>query len=270
MNQYDLKKAFVNGDRVYGNLVASPSPKWVSEIKKTGVDFVFIDTEHMPLDRSMMSWMCQGYSANNIAPIVRIGFPDPYEASQAIDAGAVGVVSPYLESIEEINKLRGAVIYRPLKGKRLQAVLEGKENLNEKEKEYFKKYNEERLLILNIESRFAVDHIDELLDMPDIDAVFIGPHDLSVNLGIPEEYDEPLFEEYVEKVISACRKRGIGIGNHFSVTKEKQLLWASKGMNIILWNSDIQRFVQILSSDISEMKAFLGDSAIDQNTDVVI
>lgn len=270
MNQYELKKAFVNGDRVYGTLVASPSPKWAAELKKTGVDFVFIDTEHMPLDRSMMSWMCQGYSANNIAPIVRIGSPDAYEASQAIDAGAAGVVSPYLESVEEINKLRGAVKYRPLKGRRLQDVLSGKEKLSEKEIEYFKKYNEERLLILNIESRFAVDHIDELLDMPDVDAVFIGPHDLSVNLGIPEEYDNPLFEEYVEKIISACRKRGIGVGNHFSGSKEKQLLWASKGMNIIVWNSDIQRFIQVMSDDINEMKASLGDSSEKHNSDVVI
>lgn len=270
MDQYELKKAFVSGERVYGTLVASPSPKWAAEIKKTGVDFVFIDTEHMPLDRSMMSWMCQGYSANHIAPIVRIGAPDAYEASQAIDAGAAGIVSPYLETIEEINKLRGAVKYRPLKGKRLQAVLDGTEKLSEKEIAYFKKYNEERLLILNIESRFAVEHIDELLDMPDVDAVFIGPHDLSVNLGIPEEYDAPLFEEYVEKIISACRKRKIGVGNHFSGAKEKQLLWASKGMNIIVWSSDIQCFVQTMSDGIREMKTALGDTAEKQDADVII
>ncbi len=270
MDQYELKKAFVNGDRVYGTLVASPSPKWAAELKKTGVDFVFIDTEHMPLDRSMMSWMCQGYSANNIAPIVRIGSPDAYEASQAIDAGAAGVVSPYLESVEEINKLRGAVKYRPLKGKRLKDVLDGKEKLSEKEIEYFKKYNEERLLILNIESRFAVDHIDELLDMQDKHVILFSQPSHAVNLGIPEEYDDPLFEEYVEKIISACRKRGIGVGNHFSGTKEKQLLWASKGMNIIVWNSDIQRFIQIMSDDITEMKTALGDSAEKQDTDIVI
>lgn len=270
MNQYELKKAFVSGNRVYGTLVVSPSPKWAGEIKKTGIDFVFIDTEHAPLDRSLMSWMCQAYSANGLAPIVRIGSPDPYAASQAIDAGAAGVISPYLETIEEVNKLRGAVKYRPLKGKRLQDVLNGREKLTEKEIEYFKKYNREALLILNIESKFAVEHLDELLDMPDVDAVFIGPHDLSVNLGIPEEYDNPLFEEYVERIITACRKRGIGVGNHFSGKMEKQLLWASKGMNIIVWNSDIQRFIQTMSADVSEMKAILGDNDEKCNTDVIL
>lgn len=270
MNQYELKKAFASGRRVYGTLVASPSPKWAAEISKTGIDFVFIDTEHMPLDRSMMSWMCQAYSAKGIAPIVRIASPNPYEASIAMDAGAAGVVSPYLESIEEVNLLRGAVKYRPLKGKRLRDVLEGREMLSEKELDYLKKYNDGRLLILNIESRFAVEHIDELLDMPDVDGVFIGPHDLSVNLGIPEEYDNPLFEEHVERIISACRGRGIGVGNHISTTKEKEIQWAQKGMNIIVWSSDIQRFVQAMAGDINEMKERLGDSAAQQDANIVI
>lgn len=270
MNQYKLKEAFAAGRRVYGTCIASPSPKWAAEIGKTGVDFVFIDTEHMPLDRSQMSWMCQAFAAKNIAPIVRVPEPNPYDMSIAMDAGAAGIVSPYLESVEEIDRMRGAVKYRPLKGKRLADVLSGREKLTPAEREYFRKYNDGRLLILNIESRFAVDHIDELLDMPDIDAVFIGPHDLSVNLGVPEQYDDPEFEAYVEKIISACRKRGIGVGNHFSGSKEKQLLWAGKGMNIILWNSDIQRFVQIMAADVNEMKSALGDGGEEADTTVVI
>ena len=270
MNQHELKRAFVSGQRVYGTLVASPSPKWAMEISKTGIDFVFIDTEHMPLDRSMMAWMCQAYSARNIAPIVRITSPNPYEAAAAMDAGAAGVVSPYLETIEEVNAIRGAVKYRPLKGKRLRDVLSGREALSEKEKDYLKAYNDGRLLILNIESKFAVEQLDALLDMPDVDGVFIGPHDLSVNLGIPEEYDHPLFEEYVERIIAACRKRGIGVGNHISTTKEKEIQWAQKGMNIIVWSSDIQRFVQAMAGDINEMKERLGDAAAQQDANIVI
>ena len=106
--------------------------------------------------------------------------------------------------------------------------------------------------------------------MPDVDGVFIGPHDLSVNLGIPEEYDNPVFEEYVERIISACRKRGIGIGNHISTSIEKELQWANKGMNIIVWSSDIQRFVQAMASDINEMKERLGDNAAQQDVNIVI
>lgn len=257
MNQYELKKAFLSGEHVYGTMVTSTSPRWVEYIVRTGIDFVFIDTEHMPMDRSIVSWMCQAYKANNIAPIVRISSPNPYDASIALDSGAVGIVAPYLETTKEVNDMRGVVKYRPLKGKRLHAVLEGEERLSVNEEKYLKEYNDGHLLILNIESRYAVDNLDELLKMPDVDAVFIGPHDLSINLGIPEQYDNHEFEKYVERVIRKCRAHSIGVGNHFSGDIEKQIQWAKMGMNIIIWNVDVIRFTQIISNDIAYIKSML-------------
>ncbi len=270
MNQYELKKAFTENKRVYGTLIASPSPKWAAQMDKTGADFVFIDSEHMPLDRSVRAFMCECYKAKNIAPIVRIPFCHPYEAFAAIEDGAVGVISPYLETVEEVDTLIGAVKYRPLKGRRLSEVLSGQAALSQKEKDYLEKYNDGHLLILNIESRFAADHLDELLAKPEVDAVFIGPHDLSINMGIPEEYDDPAFEAYVEKIISACVSRKIGVGNHYSGDIEKQIQWAKKGMNIVVWNSDISRFVQSISADFNYIKQALGESARDAADGVTI
>lgn len=270
MNQHELKKAFIENKRVYGTMIASPSPKWAVEIDKTGADFVFIDSEHMPLDRSARAWMCQCYKAKNIAPLVRIPFCSAYEAFLAIESGAVGIISPYLETVEEIDELIGAVKYRPLKGKRLQEVLSGQSVLTPKEREYLEKYNNGHLLILNIESRFAVDHIDELLAKPEVDAVFIGPHDLSINMGVPEEYDNPEFESYVEKIITACNKHKIGVGNHFSGDIEKQIMWAKKGMNIVIWNSDVGRFVKAISSDFNYIKDTLGETSQGTTGEVTI
>ncbi len=270
MNQYELKRAFIENKRVYGTLIASPSPKWAAEIDKTGVDFVFIDSEHMPIDRSQRAWMCQCYKAKQIAPIVRIPFCHPYEAFAAIEDGAVGVISPYLETLEEVNALIGAVKYRPLKGKRLQEALTGQTVLSQKEKNYLNMYNDGHLLILNIESRFAVDHLDELLAKPEVDAVFIGPHDLSINMGIPEEYDNPEFETYVEKIISGCLERKIGVGNHYSGAIEKQIQWAKKGMNIVVWNSDISRFIKAIGDDFNFIKESLGETALGAAQDVTV
>lgn len=270
MNQHELKKAFIENRRVYGTLIASPSSKWAAQIHKTGVDFVFIDSEHMPLDRSTRGWMCQCYKAMNIAPIVRIPFCSAYEAFAAMEDGAAGVISPYLETTQEIDILTGAVKYRPLKGKRLQQVIAGEAELTRKEEDYLATYNDGCLLILNIESRFAVDHIDELLDKPGVDAVFIGPHDLSINMGIPEEYDNPEFEAAVEKIITACNKRKIGVGNHFSGNIDKQIQWAKKGMGIVVWHSDLGRFVQGIGSDFSYMKGALGEGAKGDASNVTI
>ncbi len=270
MNQYELKKAFIENKRVCGTMIASPSSKWAAQIGKTGVDFVFIDSEHMPLDRSVRGWMCECYKAMNIAPVVRIPFCSAYEAFAAIEDGAVGIVSPYLETTQEIDILIGAVKYRPLKGKRLQQVLSGEVILSPKEKDYLKKYNDGHLLILNIESRFAADHIDELIAKPGVDAVFIGPHDLSINMGIPEEYDNPEFEMYTEKIINACREHKIGVGNHYSGNIEKQIQWAKKGMGIVVWNSDLSRFVKAIGSDFNFIKEALGEGGQSETAYVTI
>lgn len=260
MNARQLKQALQEGRRVYGTMITSPAPRWVEYLRTIDLDFVFIDTEHIPLDRSQVSWMCQAFHAADISPIVRIPSPDPYEACMALDGGAVGVVAPYLETVEQVNALRGAIRFRPLKGERLARVLDGSLTLSQEEEDYFKAYNKDRLLIINCESDFAVNNLDHLLAVPGVDAVFIGPHDLSVNLGVPEQYDSPGFLDKVDRIIRKCREARISVGNHFSGDLEKQVRWAQAGMNIVLWNIDILRFVQAMKKDFNEIRAALGET----------
>lgn len=184
MNGTQLGAALHAGQRVYGTCVISPAPQWPRMIAKTGLDFVFIDTEHIVLDRAQLSWMCQTYAGLGLAPIVRISSPDPYLACQMVDAGAAGVIAPYVESVSQVHDLRGAVKLRPLKGERLARVLAGEEQLPQTERDYLANYNRGNLCVINIESVPALNALDEILAVPDVDALLIGPHDLSINLGI--------------------------------------------------------------------------------------
>ena len=260
MNSKQLRKAMREGKRIYGTMITSAAPRWVEYLRTADIDFVFIDTEHIPLDRSQVSWMCQVFNAAHIAPIVRIPSPDPFEACMALDGGAAGIVAPYVENVEQVQLLRGAVRYRPLKGERLQRVLDGSLVLAPEEEDYFSRYNEDRMLIINCESEYSVNNLDRLLNVPDVDAVFIGPHDLSVNIGVPEQYDSPVFLGMVDRIIQACKKHRISVANHFSGDLVKQIRWAQAGMNIVLWNFDILRFVQAMRKDIAEVKTALGET----------
>lgn len=177
----------------------------------------------------------------------------------ALDGGAVGIVAPYIEKVEQVRALHGAVHYRPLKGEKLRQVLDGRLTLSEEEEEYLRVYNEDRLLIINCESEYAVNNLDSLLTTPGVDAVFIGPHDLSVNIGVAEHYDSPAFLSMVDKIIHQCREHGVSVANHYSGDLDKQIRWAKAGMNIVLWNIDILRFVQAIKRDIAEVKAALGE-----------
>ncbi len=258
MTGLELQTALHAGRRVYGTCVVSTSPMWPRMIAGAGLDFVFIDTEHMPIERAQLAWMCQTYSALGLPPIVRVPEPDPYLACMALDGGAAGIVIPYVESIEQIQQLRGAVKLRPLKGKRMQSALAG-EILEPELRDYLATCNAGRIMIVNIESVPAIDRLDSLLDVPDLDAVLIGPHDLSLSMGIPERYRDPAFDQAIATIIHKARARNLGVGLHYSFGIEEHIAWAKQGANFIAHSSDLFLTRNALKSDFARFRESLGD-----------
>lgn len=254
-----LLQKLQNGQNVYGTCFTSTSPLWPAALKKIGLDFVFIDTEHIPLDRGELAKMCQIFRALDITPIVRIPSPDPFLACQVIDGGALGVVAPYLESATQIRELVGGVKFRPLKGQVLHQHLHEGAEMPTELAQYIANYNAANICIANIESVPALDHLDDLLSVKGLDAVFIGPHDLSVSLGLPEQYDHPIFEEAIRTIIHKTRAKGLAIGIHFSLEPERQIKWINEGVNIVVHSFDIALFTQRLRHDLSVIKQAVGD-----------
>lgn len=263
MNATQLKKRLRKGERIYGTAVVSPSIKWLDVIKQANLDFVFLDSEHIPMGRETLANLCTLYSANGIPPIVRIPSPNPYIACTTLDGGASAILAPYVESVEQVKELVGAVKYRPLKGIKLNKILSGEEKLTEKLKRYIDDRCKNNLLFINIESQPAVDNLEELLSVDGIDGVIIGPHDLSCSMGLPEEYNNPIFEKTVVKIIDECNKRNLGIGIHLSEEPEQQIKWSNLGVNIILHSSDISLFGKILNKEMSTIKSAFNDEITD-------
>lgn len=263
MNTIKLKDKLLSGKRVYGTAVVSPSIKWLDVIKQANLDFVFLDSEHIPMGRETLANLCSMYSAKGIPPMVRIPSPDPYIACTILDGGASAILAPYVETVDQVKALVGAVKFRPLKGEKLQHILDGKEKVDKKLKNYIDDRCISNLLFINVESQPAVDNLPELLSVPGLDGVIIGPHDLSCSMGIPEEYNNPIFEETVIKIINECNKRNLGIGIHLSEEPEQQIKWAKAGANIILHSSDISLFGKILNQEMSIIKSAFNDKTND-------
>ena len=101
--------------------------------------------------------------------------------------------------------------------------------------------------------------LDRLLAVPDLDAVLIGPHDLSVSLGIPEQYDHPDFDRTVRQIISKARSSGIGAGIHFWASLEQEIEWARHGANLFLHSADVLLFTSNLRRDLGAARSALGD-----------
>ncbi|MFC5408855.1 HpcH/HpaI aldolase/citrate lyase family protein [Larkinella bovis] len=256
-----LLEKLKSGRNVYGTCITSTAPMWPVTLQRAGLDFVFLDTEHIPLDRAELARLCQIFRAYQITPIVRIPKPDPFLACQVIDGGAIGVIAPYLESVEEIMDLVGATKYRPLKGERLARYVSGKEPMPDDLRQYIQTYNTGNICIANIESVPALERLDKMLSVPGLDAVFIGPHDLSVSLGLPEQYDHPEFKAAVRTIIHTTRAKGLSIGIHFSQSPDRQIQWVKEGVNIIVHSFDVALFGQRLRHDIGSIKKAVGDEA---------
>jgi len=265
MNAKELRASLKAGHRVYGTLIVSDSPRWPAAVSKLGLDFVFIDTEHIAIDRKMLSWMCQAYAGIGLAPIVRISSPDPYLACMALDGGAAGIIAPYVETVEQVRALRGAVKLRPIKGARLEAALNGSASFPSALSAYQQQHAGDNLLIVNIESQPAIDNLDALLAEEGIDAVLIGPHDLSCNLGIPERYDAPEFNAAVQSILRAARARGVGAGIHYWMGLDQEIGWMKDGMNFIVHSGDIFAMKETLSKEIRALRSVFGDKPVSQS-----
>ncbi len=260
MTAAEIQHALREGRRTYGTAVLTASPFWPPFLKQTGIAFVFIDTEHIPIDRNALSWMCRTYDALGMAPIVRIPNHDPHQACQVLDGGARGIIAPYIEHPDQLKPLIGATKLRPIKGRRLDELLAGTQTAEPALAAYLKERNGATLLIANIESQPALENLAAILKLPELDAVLIGPHDLSCSLGIPEDYAHPRFTQAVETILRSARAAGKAAGLHFVHGVERHIELARFGANFIIHSDCVHLITEKLTADLNSMKQALGDS----------
>ena len=254
----EIRRALHEGKRVYATAATAQSTYWPAMIKATGVDFAFIDTEHIPLSRETLSWMCRAYAALGVPPVVRIPSGNLYEACKVLDGGAGGVIGPYLETVEEARAIVGAARWRPLKGRRLQQALDDASTLEPELRTYLEARNADTIVIANIESVPAIENLDAICSVPGLDAVLIGPHDLSCSLGIPEQYTHPRFDEAVRTIFRIARSHNVGAGIHYWESVELEKEWSRAGGNLVMHSSDLATVRQTLKRELDELKAALG------------
>lgn len=265
MHAAELRQALAQRQPIFGTLITSTSPDWVPAARGLGLDFVFLDTEHIALDRHALGWMCRAYEASGLAPLVRISSPDPYQASCVLDGGAAAVLAPYIETPEQIRALVGAVKQKPVKGALLESVLDGSPDYAA-QSEYAATYNAGRSLLVNIESVPALERLDELLDVPGLDGVVIGPHDLSVSLGVAEQWNHPQFLDAVRTIFQTAQKHGVSAGMHmvFDEPPEYYQPWRDAGANLVLHQGDLFALRYHIGRDMKAIRQIMGGEASDQ------
>src|SRR5215212_8553259 len=197
-----LKDKLIKGDRVFGTFFQNAICPGLVDFLPPGVlDFVIVSAEHNALDIADFLPIRYALNAKGIACLARTHSRDPDDVSKVCDTFD-GVVVPYVEDVEHAKRLAAAAVFRPLKGRALDRVLTHGEWPSEKTRLYI---TEERcantVFIPMIESVAAVENLDAICTIPGVHALFVGPNDLTVNMGIPNAYDHPDFIAMLKRII---------------------------------------------------------------------
>lgn len=203
----DAGKACVNG------WLAIPSGFSAEVMAQCGWDSVTVDIQHGVQDYQSMVQCFQAMQAHPVTPMVRVPWNEPGIIGKVLDGGAMGVICPMINNGAEAKALADAAMYPP-QGKRsngpIRAAMYGVASA------YQATANQEILVIAMIETQSGIDNIDEILSVPGISGIYVGPSDMALSLGLVPHLDreEPHIIEIYRKLLDSCKRRGKFAGVH--------------------------------------------------------
>ena len=179
-----------------------------------GFDFLLFDTQHSPVETKQLHPAIQAMHGKKTAPIIRVSSNRADLICFALDAGARGIIVPMINTKEDATAMVKASKYFPL-GERSNSGVRGEWGEFKDYRSYLDMVNEELVIIPMIETQQAIDNLDDILGVPGIDVLLVGPSDLSIELGVPLDYSCDTYQQGLDKIAAACKKHGVVPGMYF-------------------------------------------------------
>jgi len=251
MRENTSLKAWREKRQTVGCWLSLPSPYAAEALARLDFDWVCIDLQHGLIDYTDVTHLLPAISVSEATPLVRVPWNEPYEIMKALDAGAYGVIVPMVNNREEAERAVAACRYPP-DGNRsfgpIRAALYGGRG-------YAREANHQIATIVMIETQEALDNLEEIVTTPGLDAVYIGPSDLALSLGLPAvgDTDHPRHAAAVARVHEACQRAGIATGIHTS-SVEYTRKYLEAGFNMVTLGSDAGFMMRAAASDLAEVR----------------
>jgi 4-hydroxy-2-oxoheptanedioate aldolase len=211
-NPNPLKKSWAESRTAFGLWMTVPGPVGAEILAQTGVDYVCVDQQHGVIDYDSMVPMLQAIRAPETAPITRVLSNDPFLIMKALDAGAWGVIVPLINDAEDAARAVSACRYPP-QGIRSYGPVRAAGVIGSRDPE---ELGGEVVCLVMVETREALERVDEIASTPGLDGIYIGPSDLALSLGLTPGLDikEGEHAEAVNRIREACHRNGIAAGIH--------------------------------------------------------
>jgi 4-hydroxy-2-oxoheptanedioate aldolase len=252
MRENRLRTLWKSGSAAVNGWLAIPNSFSAETMAHQGWDTLTIDMQHGMIDYSTMIPMLQAISTTSTVPVVRVPWLEPGILMKTLDAGAYGVICPMVNTREDAQKLVAYTHYAP-RGTRsfgpVRATLYAGAD-------YAQHANDTIVTFAMIETAQALDNLDEILSVEGLDAIYIGPSDLSLALGCTPAFDdlEPKAAEAVEHILARAKAHGVVAGIH-NGTPESALKRIAKGFQFVTISSDARLMAAGAQQIIGKMRA---------------
>ncbi|HAE42792.1 MAG TPA: aldolase [Clostridiales bacterium] len=244
--QFSLRERILSKEVVLGLFYKFNSQAVVEMVGHAGFDFIIIDTEHANFSSYDVEGLIRAADGVGMSSVVRVREAKPEDVLHALDSGADGVQIPSIRSADQAVEVCATSKYYPQGNRGLSMTQRsGMYSAWPKDKNYFDHSNNNSLVVVHVENKEMADNVEELLKIPQLDVVFIGPGDLSQSLGKPGQMNAPevvkVIEEVIEKVLAKGKAAGIYCG-----TPEAIKQYVDLGVTYIAYGSDVTAMAKAL------------------------
>ncbi|HYA57416.1 MAG TPA: aldolase/citrate lyase family protein [Thermoplasmata archaeon] len=228
-------------DVSFGTWISSSSLVCVDALKGMGFDWFMIDNEHAQVNPETMAAMVAVLGDGGAVPFVRVGNVDQYLIKQALDSGAHGILVPLVNTEAQARAAVAFAKYPPegVRGAAAAAASRYGKNLAN----YLRRANAETTVGVQIETREALENLEAIAQVEGVDLLFVGPQDLTLNLGLVDDRTNPKVRAAMRSVVDACRRHGKVAGT-LVVSPEEKKAAVGIGFRFISLASDIRFLIQ--------------------------
>jgi 2-keto-3-deoxy-L-rhamnonate aldolase RhmA len=246
-----LRTRLKRGECVFGSVLTQPTTLRSALIwAEAGLDFIVVDTEHPPVDRQCVGELTAAFACVGVTPLVRIASRDPDEVHRTLDAGAHGVLVPYCETRAQVQALVDAVRLRPIKGLLLE---NGGRAIPRRSRRFVEQNSSGYVVAIGIESVPALNNLAAVLAIPGIDALHVGPWDLSISLGVPGEFTHPKMRRAFATILAEAERRGVAVGI-WPLDAAMTARWMRRGMRFVMHGTDQEALEEYLANRFGRLR----------------
>lgn len=244
MKTNPVKEKLKRGEPTFGTWLSLGNLYAARVLARMGWDWLTLDLEHSPIDLEQAAAIFGAIADAGSVPLVRVPEGSHHWIKRVLDAGAMGIVVPMVDTVEQAQAAIAAAKYPP-QGNRSAGGGLAAMNFAASSEEYFAGANEQILVVLQTESPRGVENAEAIYRLPGCDAIFIGPVDLRFQMRAPDgtfpTRDE--HEALVQRVIAAGRKAGTPTGIH-TMDPQSARQRAEQGMQFLAVGSDLRLMTQ--------------------------